>query len=83
LYFNKIKDCFPDFLKYYKIIKTVKYTEQNKIKSIIDNDYLISIQETTWTRSTEWKIFRIQTETNVDIEKTRQGYEFYMAQYNK
>ncbi|MDQ3083192.1 MAG: hypothetical protein M3Q77_00070 [Thermoproteota archaeon] len=45
LYYNEIKDCFPDFLKYYKIVKAINDHQRNKIRSIIDNDYIISKQE--------------------------------------
>lgn len=80
LFHNEIKDCFPDFLKYYKIVKTTNDPQRNKIRSIIDNDYIISKQERRQheldlenERSLEFKI-----KLDIEIQKMRQDYEFFM-----
>jgi len=80
LFNNEIKDCFPDFLKYYKIVKTTNDPQRNKIRSIIDNDYIISKQERRQheldlenERSLEFKI-----KLDIEIQKMRQDYEFFM-----
>jgi hypothetical protein len=81
-FYYEIKRHFPDFIHYYKIVNKLDGKEKSKIRSIIDNDYMISKQE---TRIHELDLenrkaleFKIKVES--DIQKMKRDYDFYSSQ---
>lgn len=78
-FYNEIKQSFPDFIQYYKIVTKLNEGEKNEVKIIIDNDYIISNQEQKKyeidlenQKSLEFKV-----KLELDIQRLRQEYEYY------
>lgn len=78
LYYDKLKGHMPDFIKYNRIIMENNEPEQQKIRIIIDNDYIISKQKSRIHELNleNQKVLEFKVKLDFDIERMRQKYEY-------
>lgn len=78
-FYHEIKQSFPDFLRYYKIVTKLNEGEKNKVKIIIDNNYIISKQkqEIHELNLENQKALEFKVKLEMDIQRLKQEYEYY------
>lgn len=81
-HYHEIKMHFPQFIEYYKIINKNSRKEGNKVISIIDNDYIISKQESRIRHLDleNQKGMEFKVKLEADIQKMEEQYKFYSSQ---
>ena len=81
-YYSEIKQYFTDFIKYYRIVSKTGEKEINKVKLIIDNDFIISQQESRIHHLDleNQKALEFKIKLEMHIQRLREQYEFYCNQ---
>ena len=80
--FAKVEKDILGFVKYHNVMKKYDHPEKHKIKLIVDNNIVLEKQKEEYFKikiNTE-KLSDIKYQLEIDIQKMKTQYEFYMSQ---
>ena len=80
--FAQVEKDIPGFVKYQNIMKKYDDPEKEKIKLIVDNNLVLEKQKEEYfkTKINTEKLSDFKYQLEIDIQKMKTQYEFYMSQ---